>query len=73
MDITGDVLSAGLRPWDGDICLLNASGCAFLGGGKTNKNTKLLFFPLATEKKMLSTEQGFSDLDGDSAREGSYV
>lgn len=45
----------------------------FFGRERNQQKHETSFFPLAAEKKMLSTEQGFSDLDGDSAREGSYV
>lgn len=54
-------------------CLMPLDVLFFGGGWKPTKTSNFSFFPLAAEKKMLSTEQGFSDLDGDSAREGSYV
>lgn len=55
-------------------CLMPLDVLFFGGGGEEpTKTPNFSFFPLAAEKKMLSTEQGFSDLDGDSAREGSYV
>lgn len=64
----------GSGPEVGMFACLMPLDVLFLGGGwKPTKTPNFSFFPLAAEKKMLSTEQGFSDLDGDSAREGSYV